>query len=85
MPSYRVCRTRSTPHCARCWRDSITQPALPLTLLVLVFAFLLVQDRIDRRDPKLAAAPLEPEPDLEFGPALEPFPAAGRAVREGTS
>jgi hypothetical protein len=32
--------------------------AFPLLLIVLVFAFMLVQNRIDRRDPKLALAPV---------------------------
>jgi hypothetical protein len=32
--------------------------AFPLLLLVLVFGFMLVQNRIDRRDPKLALAPV---------------------------
>jgi hypothetical protein len=42
--------------------------AFPLLLLLLVLAFLIVQDRIDRRDPKLALAPVYPEPDLPFLP-----------------
>lgn len=54
----------------RALEDTLTRPAVPLALLALVLGFLLVQDRIDRRDPKLAAAPLEPEPDPEFGPAV---------------
>ncbi len=43
--------------------------AFPLGLLVLVLLFLLVQDRIDRKDPKLALAPVHAEPDLGFSPA----------------
>lgn len=35
-------------------------------LLLLVIAFLVVQDRIDRRDPRLAGARVHPEPDLYF-------------------
>lgn len=46
---------------------------LPLALVALVVLFLALQDRIDRRDPKLAHAPLNPTPDLVFpagpGPA----------------
>jgi hypothetical protein len=39
------------------------------SLLVLVFVlFLVIQDRIDRRDPKLALAPVRPIPDLMFAP-----------------
>ena len=43
------------------------EAAFPLGLLALVGAFLLVQHRIDRRDPKLALAPVT-QPLLEFGP-----------------
>ncbi len=39
-------------------------------VLLLVLAFLVVQDRIDRRDPKLALAPVYPDPDLPFLPPL---------------
>jgi len=50
----------------------LERSAFPLLLLVLVALFLLVQDHIDRRDPKLALAPLRAEPDL-------PFPNGGEA------
>jgi hypothetical protein len=40
--------------------------AFPSALLVLVMAFLTLQNRIDRRDPKLALAPVHPTPDLPF-------------------
>ncbi len=43
-----------------------TKPTLPLALLAIVILFLLAQNRIDRRDPKLAAAPVEAEPELDF-------------------
>jgi hypothetical protein len=49
---------------------TITKPQLPLALLVVVLLFLLVQNQIDRRDPKLAAAPVLAEPELSFGPTL---------------
>lgn len=45
--------------------------AFPTGLLVLVFTFLALQNRIDRRDPKLALAPVHPTPDLPFGGAEE--------------
>jgi hypothetical protein len=51
---------------------TITKPQLPLALLVIVLLFLLVQNRIDRRDPKLASAPNSPEPELAFGPIVRP-------------
>lgn len=41
--------------------------AFPSGLLMLVVAFLTLQNRIDRRDPKLALAPVYPTPDLPFG------------------
>jgi hypothetical protein len=49
---------------------TITKPQLPLALLVIVLLFLLVQNRIDRRDPKLAVAPASAEPELTFGPVM---------------
>ncbi|MCU1590326.1 MAG: Ig-like domain repeat protein [Frankiales bacterium] len=52
--------------------QTITKPQLPLALFVIVLLFLLVQNRIDRRDPKLAAAPVSAEPELMFGPILRP-------------
>ena len=42
------------------------RPTLPLALLAIVVLFLLAQNRIDRRDPKLAAAPVDAEPELDF-------------------
>lgn len=38
----------------------------PFSLVLIVFAFLGIQGRIDRSDPKLALAPLTADPDLEF-------------------
>jgi hypothetical protein len=40
--------------------------AFPIALLVAMGLFLLLQDRIDRRDPKLALAPLHADPKLDF-------------------
>jgi hypothetical protein len=39
-----------------------------LVAVLLVLLFLLVQDRIDRRDPKLALAPVRPPDPLGFAP-----------------
>src|SRR5436190_969917 len=52
-------RPRRPPHSRR--------PTFPTGLLVFVVLFLMVQDRIDRRDPKLALAPVYAEPDMGFG------------------
>jgi hypothetical protein len=41
--------------------------AFPSGLLVLVMTFLALQNRIDRKDPKLALAPVHATPDLPFG------------------
>jgi hypothetical protein len=49
---------------------SVGHPEAPFALLGIVALFLLVQHRIDRRDPKLAR-PTRQEPDtLEFGSAV---------------
>jgi hypothetical protein len=40
--------------------------AFPTSLLMLVLGFLSLQNRIDRRDPKLALAPVYPTPELSF-------------------
>lgn len=41
---------------------------VPATFLSFVALFLVVQDRFDRNDPKLARAPLAPEPEMVFQP-----------------
>lgn len=48
--------------------ETIRRPQVPIVLLVVVGLFLLVQNRIDRRDPKLAAAEQSDDPDLLFRP-----------------
>ena len=40
--------------------------SFPAVLLLILLGFLLLQDLIDRRDPKLALAPLHAEPDVMF-------------------
>jgi hypothetical protein len=40
----------------------------PLMLLLVVLAFLLMQNRIDRRDPKLALASVAADDTVEFLP-----------------
>jgi hypothetical protein len=40
--------------------------AFPAGLTLMMVGFFAVQDRIDRRDPKLALAPVHSEPDLPF-------------------
>ncbi len=44
--------------------EAVQQAAFPLILTMLVIAFLTVQNRIDRKDPKLALAPVDSEHDL---------------------
>ncbi len=46
----------------------------PLALIAVIVAFLVVQHRIDLRDPKLAQSPVITDPHLRF---LPPFPAMG--------
>jgi hypothetical protein len=53
-------------------QNAVRNSGLPLGALLLLGLFLLLQDRFDRRDPKLALAPVYPEPHLTFGPPPEP-------------
>jgi predicted phage tail protein len=46
----------------------LEQPAFPLSLISVVIGFLVLQNRMDRRDPKLALAPVYPDPHLYFDP-----------------
>ena len=46
--------------------------AFPAALLLLVAAFMGLQNRIDRNDPKLALAPVFADPELDFGPPRGP-------------
>jgi hypothetical protein len=48
--------------------DVVKGSAFPGTLVFMVFAFLMLQDRLDRADPKLALAPVNPDPYLDFRP-----------------
>jgi predicted phage tail protein len=50
----------------------LEQPAFPLSLVSTVFGFLVLQNRVDRRDPKLAMAPVYPDPHLYFDPQEGP-------------
>jgi hypothetical protein len=43
--------------------EAAQQAAFPLLLILMVLAFLMVQNRIDSRDPKLALAPMDTEHD----------------------
>jgi hypothetical protein len=45
-----------------------TRAAFPAVLVALVLLFLGLQHRVDRRDPKLALAPVQRTPDLPFAP-----------------
>ncbi|MFN2538466.1 MAG: hypothetical protein ABR549_10000 [Mycobacteriales bacterium] len=59
-----------------------TSPQLPLGLLATVVIFLLVQNRIDRRDPKLIVTDATSSRELEFraAPRVKPRPARRRSV-----
>lgn len=54
----------------------VKNAAFPLLLVLLLILFLVIQDQIDRRDPKLALAPVYPTPDLPFLPPGELPPPA---------
>ena len=46
---------------------AVQRTTVPLILVLLVIGFIAVQNQIDRRDPKLASAPLREEPEyMEF-------------------
>jgi hypothetical protein len=47
-------------------RAVATRSPFPLLLVLLSVAYLAVQNRIDRRDPKLARAAVHEDPDLPF-------------------
>lgn len=53
---------------AKALTSDVGRVAFPMSILFVIGAFLLVQGRIDRGDPKLAMAPIDGAPDLEFGP-----------------
>ena len=60
-------------------QNAVRNSGLPLGAFLLLGLFLLIQDRVDRRDPKLALAPEYPEPHLLFGPPPDdPAPGADR-------
>lgn len=44
--------------------EAAQQAAFPIALILMVAAFLMVQNRIDSKDPKLALAPVDSEHDL---------------------
>jgi hypothetical protein len=53
---------------ARAVSVAAPKTAFPLGLVLLVGAFLAVQNRIDRNDPKLALAPVHGDRHVDFGP-----------------
>ncbi len=59
------------------------KPTIPLLLLIVVVGFLLLQNQIDRRDPKLAFAPVGAEPELDFGPVLRSGFSVSRNLEGG--
>lgn len=49
----------------------LQKSAFPGVLLLVAGVFVLAQDRIDRKEPKLALAPLHADPDLRFGDPVD--------------
>ena len=49
-------------------RSAVDQPTAPLLVGALIAVFVLVQHRIDRKDPKLSAGHYRDGADLRFGP-----------------
>lgn len=62
---------------------AIGKPAIAPLLLAGVVGLLLLQNRIDRRDRQFGAAPVGPEPALDFGPVLGSRPEHVRALGGG--
>ena len=54
----------SLGHLAQTAGVAVRRLAFPLLLIFMVVAFLLVQGELDRRDPKLAAAPVDSSLDM---------------------
>ncbi len=50
--------------------DTVKRPFVPAGMVAAVLLFLALQNRIDRRDPKLAVADHDEDPDVQFGPAV---------------
>lgn len=46
--------------------EAVKTFAFPLSLTILVLIFLLIQGEIDRRDPKLAFAPVDSSKDMVY-------------------
>ena len=46
---------------------TVQRATFPLLLLLIVALFFWIQNRIDRKDPKLALAPINDEPYVGFG------------------
>ena len=60
--------TRALGDAVKAITQNPDKSVFPFSLLMLVLAFLAIQNRIDRSDPKLALAPTFADPDLEFRP-----------------
>ena len=54
----------SLGHLAETAGTAVSRLAFPLLLILMVVAFLLIQGELDRRDPKLAAAPVDSRLDM---------------------
>jgi hypothetical protein len=52
----------------------------PLLLLLLVILFLMIQNQIDKRDPKLALAPVYADPNMGFSAPPKHDPEADRRM-----
>lgn len=57
---------RSLARLASTAGEAVQRFAFPLSLTILVLVFLLVQGEIDRRDPKLAFAPVDSSKDMVY-------------------
>jgi hypothetical protein len=71
---WQVWRESVAPMAASLLQGTVENAELPLALLVAMLLFIRVQNRLDGRDPKLALAPMYPDPDLPFDHLLVLLP-----------
>jgi hypothetical protein len=71
---WQVWRESVAPKVMSLVMGTVENAELPLALLVAMILFLIGQNRLDSKDPKLALAPMHPDPDLPFDHLLVLIP-----------
>ena len=72
-------------HITKAAETVLVRSPFPLALALLVFGFLGLQNRIDRRDPKLAMAPTFGDPDVAFRDPVMPSRGLDRDPTRGAA